>query len=710
MKKRHAKTSSVSGKKKSGPRNSFPPKKVKGSEMKKGPKSQKRETEETNALTQRFKTFIDKDQEIFNAAEQKKSAYYESKRQYGSGRYEKTGDYRSYRERDDRPAYTNRYDDNRTENRSSYSDKEKREDRPYAKRNTGYTDVKKRVVVRNDDNRNENRSSFSDREKREDRPYAKRNTGYPEVKKRIVGRNDDNRSDNHSSYSDREKREDRPYAKRNTGYPEVKKRIVGRNDDNRSDNHSSYSDREKREDRPYAKRNTGYPEVKKRIVGRNDDNRSDNHSSYSDREKREDRPYAKRNTGYPEVKKRIVGRNDDNRSDNRSSYSDREKREERPYDKRSTEYPEVKKRITNRNEEGREKDQHPYQDRENDNTHYNDRQERNQKSVTEIKKRLIITTDQKSSADTGSNKREWEDRRDYSDSKGLIPKSYAKRSIERPTDRKRLTIQGRQDIKTPISVYEELRSSGMRLNKYVASAGISSRRHADELIAAGKITVNEEVIVAMGHKVFEKDIVKYNGKVLNPAPLVYVLLNKPKNIITTARDPEGRPTVIDLVKNATTERLYPVGRLDRNTTGLLLLTNDGELAQQLAHPSSEVPKIYYAILDRPLLKQDLEKISKGVLLEDGLATVDEIAYVNADDRSEVGISLHSGRNRVVRRIFEHIGYEVEKLDRVMYANLSKKDLPRGRWRMLAPKEVMGLKGFKAQKHYTPADDDTEEDA
>ncbi|PSJ72387.1 rRNA pseudouridine synthase [Sphingobacteriales bacterium UPWRP_1] len=289
---------------------------------------------------------------------------------------------------------------------------------------------------------------------------------------------------------------------------------------------------------------------------------------------------------------------------------------------------------------------------------------------------------------------QWEDHREHGTPEEELqhPKPQADKENITPAKRKQL-----ERLQEEAMVYEELETKGMRLNKYVAAAGVCSRRHADELIAAGEITVNGEVITAMGHKVFAKDVVKYNNKLLSPSPKVYVLLNKPKNIITTAHDPEGRPTVIDLVKNATNERLYPVGRLDRNTTGLLLLTNDGELAQQLAHPSSEIPKIYYVILNKPLAKEDLDHIAAGVMLEDGLAQVDEIAYVSPIDRSELGVNLHSGKNRVVRRIFERLGYEVEKLDRVMYANLNKKDLPRGRWRYLSPREVRELRQFIANR-------------
>jgi len=232
-----------------------------------------------------------------------------------------------------------------------------------------------------------------------------------------------------------------------------------------------------------------------------------------------------------------------------------------------------------------------------------------------------------------------------------------------------------------------------RLNKYISNAGVCSRREADELISQGLVSVNGEVVTEMGFKVKKGDEVRMDGRVLKPEPNVYVLLNKPKDFITTTDDPENRKTVMNLVAGACNERIYPVGRLDRNTTGLLLLTNDGELADKLAHPSSKMKKVYQVTLDKPLTKADFEAILQGLQLEDGLAIVDELAYVD-DDKRIIGIELHIGRNRIVRRIFEHLGYKVVYLDRVMYAGLTKKDLPRGTWRYLNEREVIQLKHLK----------------
>ncbi len=238
----------------------------------------------------------------------------------------------------------------------------------------------------------------------------------------------------------------------------------------------------------------------------------------------------------------------------------------------------------------------------------------------------------------------------------------------------------------------------MPLNKFVAHGGICSRRDAGELVKQGKVKVNGEVMTNPAYKVQETDTVTVAGKkVTNKVNLVYILLNKPKDYITTAEDPQGRKTVLDIVKTATTERIYPVGRLDRNTSGVLLLTNDGELAQQLTHPSFEVRKIYEAKLDRPLAKADFEKLLTGIGLEDGEVRADSVAYADSKDKSVIGVEIHSGKNRVVRRMFEHLGYDVKGLDRVMFANLTKKNVDRGKWRYLSDKEIRLLKFFNKSK-------------
>ncbi|MDA9555582.1 rRNA pseudouridine synthase [Pelobium sp.] len=234
----------------------------------------------------------------------------------------------------------------------------------------------------------------------------------------------------------------------------------------------------------------------------------------------------------------------------------------------------------------------------------------------------------------------------------------------------------------------------IRLNRFISNAGICSRRKADELIEAGVITVNGAAVSELGAKINPlTDEVRYNGTLLKREKMVYVLLNKPKDYITTTDDPQERKTVMELVDKASRERIYPVGRLDRNTTGLLLMTNDGELADRLSHPKNSVSKIYHVELNKNLSQGDFNKIAFGLELEDGLIKPDEVRYIAGGGKNEVGIQIHSGKNRIVRRIFESLGYEVVKLDRVIYANLTKKDLPRGRWRYLTEHEVIQLKHF-----------------
>ncbi|MFN5335253.1 MAG: pseudouridine synthase [Bacteroidota bacterium] len=232
----------------------------------------------------------------------------------------------------------------------------------------------------------------------------------------------------------------------------------------------------------------------------------------------------------------------------------------------------------------------------------------------------------------------------------------------------------------------------MPLNKYLAHCGICSRRDAAEEIKKGLVKVNGQLITEPGHKVTAQDKINYNGKPVQiQQELVYILLNKPKDYITTSEDPQGRKTIMDLFKGSIPQRVYPVGRLDRNTTGVLLLTNDGELTQKLSHPSYQVKKIYEVTLDKPLEKTDFQQLLKGVVLEDGFIAPDALGYADAKNKKIIGIEIHSGRNRIVRRMFEHLGYDVKGLDRVMFGNLTKKNVDRGKWRFLTEKEIRLLK-------------------
>ena len=231
----------------------------------------------------------------------------------------------------------------------------------------------------------------------------------------------------------------------------------------------------------------------------------------------------------------------------------------------------------------------------------------------------------------------------------------------------------------------------IRLNKFMANAGICSRREADEFIQQGLVKVNGQVVTELGTKISHSDTVEYDEKVVALESKCYILLNKPKDCVTTSDDPQGRLTVMDLVKGACTERIYPVGRLDRNTTGVLLLTNDGDLASKLTHPQYVKKKIYHVWTDKDISEEDMQRIADGIELEDGPIHADAISYATEKDRNQAGIEIHSGRNRIVRRIFESLGYHVTKLDRVYFAGLTKKNLPRGRWRYLTQEEVNFLK-------------------
>jgi 23S rRNA pseudouridine2605 synthase len=259
---------------------------------------------------------------------------------------------------------------------------------------------------------------------------------------------------------------------------------------------------------------------------------------------------------------------------------------------------------------------------------------------------------------------------------------------ENPHEKAYTSKSGKKE--EPLSGPDNLEGKSMPLNKYIAHCDVCSRRDAVTLVKEGKVTVNGELITEPGFKVSTEDEITLNGNRLTiQKNLIYILMNKPKGFITTTDDPKGRRTVMEMVENVIEERVFPVGRLDRNTTGLLLLTNDGELTQKLAHPKYGVKKVYKATLDKPLSKTDFEKIKEGLILEDGKADVDQLEYL--DSKNEIGLEIHSGKNRIVRRIFESLGYEVEKLDRVMYAGLTKKHILRGKWRFLTKQEVINLK-------------------
>jgi len=273
--------------------------------------------------------------------------------------------------------------------------------------------------------------------------------------------------------------------------------------------------------------------------------------------------------------------------------------------------------------------------------------------------------------------------------------SSRSKDVKKPDLKKKFTGgKGKKVEKSNLG--KKFSSDGMiRLNKFIANAGICSRRDADQLIESGVIRINGKTVTELGTKVAPGDKVQYGNQTLRREKKYYVLLNKPKGFITTTDDPGNRKTVMELVKNACKERIYPVGRLDKNTTGLLLFTNDGDIAKRLTHPKHRIKKVYHVVLDKRITKNDVIKIIEGFVLDDGFVKADAISFVkDSDNKKEIGIELHSGRNRIVRRIFESLGYRVEKLDRVAFAGLTKKDIPRGKWRYLSDKEISFLKMSK----------------
>lgn len=310
---------------------------------------------------------------------------------------------------------------------------------------------------------------------------------------------------------------------------------------------------------------------------------------------------------------------------------------------------------------------------------------------TEKKPRTTRATKETREARSSKETRSSSESRFSRDSRSSRPARASRPATRKPADGQRDRMGAKPVKQKPKEPHAE---GAMRLNKYIAHAGICSRREADELIAAGSVKVNGKVVTEMGYQVMPGDEVQYGGEKLRSERLRYFLLNKPKGFITTTDDPQERRTVMMLMDGCCAERIYPVGRLDRATTGLLLFTNDGELAKKLTHPSTQVYKIYQVELNKPVTKEDMKRLLEGIELEDGPMHVDDIQYAAVGktiDKRIVGVELHSGRNRIVRRLFEALGYEVHKLDRTTFAGLTKKDLPRGRWRELTEKEVGFLK-------------------
>ncbi|WP_259015986.1 rRNA pseudouridine synthase [Emticicia fluvialis] len=505
--------------------------------------------------------------------------------------------------------------------------------RPYGEKKSYGSDRPARPYVKKDEGGFESKRPYGEKKSygsdRPARPYAKKDEGGFESK-RPYGEKKSYGSD----------RPARPYAKKDEGGFESK-RPYGEK--------KSYGD--ERPARPYVKKEDGGFE-NKRPYGEKKPFGSD----------RPDRPFQKRTEGG---------------FDKKSGFGDRKPatgdRPERPFFKKEEGGFENKRTFGDKKPFGTERAERPSFRREG-----GDFAEK--KPFDREKPRFEKRDDRREERGYSRGARDERKENQASASKVAAPNyNLDKMKNSLPPRVKRKVEQEEKDIDGLI-----------RLNRYISNAGIASRRDADELIASGQITVNGKEITEMGYKVKPSDVVKYGKKILNREKLVYLLLNKPKDFITTTEDPNERKTVMDLVANACEERVYPVGRLDRNTTGLLLLTNDGELAEKLSHPSNEIRKIYQVELDKPISTEHFDAIKEGIDLEDGFIKADDLALVTPD-AEVVGIEIHSGKNRIVRRIFEHFGYEVLKLDRTTYAGLNKKDLPRGKWRFLTEKEVIRLK-------------------
>ncbi|MFD2743895.1 pseudouridine synthase [Sphingobacterium populi] len=426
-----------------------------------------------------------------------------------------------------------------------------------------------------------------------------------------------------------------------------------------------------------------------------DDSARRGRNNEESRSRSNDRP--KSNFSSSDKRFNKEGRGDDNRSRNtgesfaKKSFGDRTER--KPYNSDNRRSPEDRKPYNSDNRRSSD-DRKPYN---SDNRRFSDDRGGSARGGNDKFKKDGFSRNNSSRADFkqrdgGFKKRSFNDRDEHG--KGGDRANFRSRKTFGSDDGEEKThFPNRRfaQAKKPASG-QAVDDGTIRLNRYISNSGICSRRKADELIEQGLISVNGEIVTELGTKVDPaKDEIRYNNERLKREKMVYVLLNKPKDYITTTDDPQERRTVMQLVSKATKERIYPVGRLDRNTTGLLLLTNDGNLAEKLSHPRNNISKMYHVELDKSLSQGDMNKIEFGIELEDGLIKPDEVSYVTGASKKEVGIQIHSGKNRIVRRIFEHLGYEVVKLDRVVYANLTKKDLPRGRWRYLEERELIQLK-------------------
>ena len=497
------------------------------------------------------------------------------------------------------------------------------------------------------------RSGFSDRSS--SRSSSAKSFGKSDERKPRFRKDEDTPGPKRKSFgksSDRDERSARPFAKRDAKPFERKSRF-SKGDDSSGPKRKSFSksnDRNERSSRPFPKRDGDSFDSKPRFRKDEGSGPRKSFGKSSDRDERSSRPFAKRDGDSFERKPPF---RKDEGSGPRKSFGksgDRDERSSRPFAKRSDKPFDRKPRFKDEDESGAKRSFSKRGDGDSDH-----------------KSRF-----KKESTGFSSSRSKFGSKDDN------FKKGKGKSFNAEPPD---------YNAKAPAQTGQ------MRLNRFIANSGLCSRREADEFITMGLISVNGKVITELGYKVNPDDEVRHENRVLRAEKPVYVLMNKPKGYLTTTVDPQERNTVMHILGNSIKERIYPVGRLDRNTTGLLLLTNDGDLADKLMHPSYNVKKIYKVELDRPLTKADFQRLQEGVQLEEGRAQVDDAAIVSEDGKT-VGIEIHIGWNRVVRRIFEALEYEVVKLDRSVYAGLDKKDLPRGHWRHLRKEEIVRLKHYK----------------
>jgi 23S rRNA pseudouridine2605 synthase len=533
--------------------------------------------------------------------------------------------------------------------------------------------------------------------------------------------------DKPSPYPKRGEKSDQPFSEyRKNAKPSGKRRFEKDSGERSERPKRNFDDK-----KPFERRDDGRPGKPKREFSSDRPKRNfDDKKPFEKRDdSRTDRPKREFSSDRPKRNfddKKPFERRDDGRSDRpkREFSSDRPKRnfdDKKPFEKRDEGRSDRPKRNFD--------DKKPFEKRDNDRSDRpkrefsTDRPKRNFDGKKPFEKPARKDSD-KPSSEKKRDTRPFRERNPFVENDGEPREKVANEvtftkelptegsKVKKPFESKKLEskkIAAKQKADTPLKSKRKRKDEDwddegeedetpekaeqMPLNKYIAHSGECSRRDAAELVKQGKVKVNGELVLDPGQKINPGDIVTLVGKKLTPQKgMLYILLNKPKGYITTNDDPQGRRTVMELVAGIADARLFPVGRLDRNTTGLLLITNDGDLAQKLAHPSHKIKKVYHVTLDKPLTKAHFEKIMAGLELEDGVVNVDALAYLEA--KNELGLEIHSGRNRIVRRIFESLDYVVEKLDRVMYAGFTKKNIPRGKWRQLDPREIVLLKHFK----------------